>query len=335
MEQVLSLSARPAFLDGLIGQEKIVASIRNRIAKKRLPKAWIFHGPLGCGKTTIARILALSLQCTHQKTFGRPCKDCRRLRSQYFITEISAADLGTESLRDALREGWMSPMGLSAYRVYILDEPQGMHPNAQRHLLKLLEDTPPTTIFILCTTDPGSLIETVRSRCSGTYELRGLTMDEMLVYVQKLLDKVQSDLPADRLVDALVERNIKYPRWIAQAVERYITDGGEVNDAADVDAASAVDVSALIAATRMGDWGTVLTLLHKVQPNEAKAVRLRVLSYLRAIMLDSQDISDRTGVVANCIMELVNLQAYDNAVVHAGLVAALYRVVDRFSKYKH
>lgn len=334
MEQVLSLSARPRTFDGLVGQHKTVQSIRNRWEKKRMPKAWIFFGPLGCGKTTIARILALSLQCKHQQKFGVPCEECRRLKSRFLISELSTATLGTEKLKDILSEtAYLAPMGASSYRVYILDEPQGLHANAQRDLLKLLEDTPDTSIFIICTTEPHSILDTVRSRCSA-YELRGLNQDEMLKLVSRLLKKLDSDLPADRLVDALVEKGFNYPRWIAQAVERYVIDGGEIDLAVAVDAAQTIDCSALVNATVTGDWQTVLTLLGKVQPQEARPVRLRVLSYLRAALLESADISTRTRVLADAISELASVQNAENLVMHAVLVASLYRVTDLFSRYK-
>ena len=91
-EQVLSLSARPQTLDELVGARNLVKMIRGHMTSGRVPAAWMFVGGSGAGKTTTARIVALSLQCTHQDIFGNPCADCQSHRSSFDITEINAAE---------------------------------------------------------------------------------------------------------------------------------------------------------------------------------------------------------------------------------------------------
>ena len=160
--QQLSLSARPRTLDGLLGQEKLVRAIRGHFKEGRWPKAWLFSGPKGTGKTTTARILALSYQCTHQEKFGRPCKDCRRDQSNFQITELSAAVFSTiEKMSGALIGANSGVMGLGKYRVYIINEIQRASPGCLSLLLDTLEDTPKSTIFIFTTTEPGRLGEGV------------------------------------------------------------------------------------------------------------------------------------------------------------------------------
>src|SRR5580692_5757158 len=83
---------RERSFDDLIGQGRLVSQIRKHIKKLGTPKAWMFSGHSGCGKTTIARILALSLNCDHQKKFGNPCRECRHKKSQLEIQEINAGE---------------------------------------------------------------------------------------------------------------------------------------------------------------------------------------------------------------------------------------------------
>ena len=334
MEQVLSLSARPVTMDGLIGQERTVRSIRNRHASGRMPKAWLFYGPLGTGKTSIARILALSLQCQHQEQFGRPCKECYAKQKRFLISELNASDLLMDKIRANLTDAWLNPMGDSVCRVYIMDEIQGLDKRAQRLLLKYLEDAPKTTYFILCTTEPHNLLETIRSRCA-VYEMRSLTVDEIKAYVQKLLTKIKSSLPADRLVDTLVERGIAEPRFIANSVESYVALEGNAEEAAKVDAAQNVDTKALTRAVIKGDWAACAAYFAEAQPVDAKPIRLGLIRYLRGILFKSEDTTDRTAAVADAIEFIAALQNVEDSVVMAGLGARVFKLARLFQKYKH
>ena len=90
---------RPKALSSMVGQEKLAHHIRGH-KKKGLPKAWLFAGARGLGKTSIARILALALQCTHQKKFGEPCKECWKRYRTFPIFELNASDkTGVDELR--------------------------------------------------------------------------------------------------------------------------------------------------------------------------------------------------------------------------------------------
>jgi DNA polymerase-3 subunit gamma/tau len=296
MQQV-SLSARPRSLDMLVGQKKVVTGIRGHAASGRLPKAWLFSGPKGTGKTSTARILALAYQCKHQEVFGKPCKECYNRWSSFPIYKINGSEVtGKEEVRQRFQGTEYGILGDGSYRVYILDECHKMSDSAQNLALEYLEDTPETTVFILCSTAPHKIIETLRSRCIA-YEFRELGADDTLILVTRLLKKINSTLPCDRLTDALVERGIRSPRLIAQAIEKYAA-GLDPDEAAQVDGATEVDVKALCRCVIKGSWEDTAKILINSQPGDMRAIRLNLLAYLRAVLLEST-IADRTKAVAS------------------------------------
>jgi DNA polymerase III subunit gamma/tau len=335
MPAQLSLSARPRTFDTMVGEgtQKIVAAIRGHMKSGRVVKAWLFHGPKGTGKTTISRILALAYQCGHGD-FGNPCKDCRKAQASFPIHEINASDItGIDRLRQSLEGADYGVMGAGRYRVYILDECQKLSDSAQSLLLKYLEEnTPDTTVFILCSTEPHKILETLRSRCA-TYEMRDLGQDDVLKLVNRLLRLTKSELPADRLADALAERQVGSPRLVAQAVEKYLA-GLEPDEAAQVEGSVTIDTKALTRAVVKGDWPAVSQALLQADSLNVRAVRLSVIAYLKTVLLESPEISQRGDVVAKSLSSLCLLQNAEDMVISANLAAELYRCTALFSKWK-
>lgn len=333
MAQTLNHSSRPRSLDAMVGQDKLVARLRAHMASGRIPKGLLFTGPTGTGKTTLARIIALALQCTHQTVWGNPCKACRAIKSSFDIFEINAAKIrGIRELEAALEGSDYAPR-MGAYRIYIIDEVHRSTPEAQDLALKYLEDSPESTLFILCSTKPEKVIETLQGRCL-CYQLKELRADNILLLVERLLKKINSKLPADRLVDVLVENGVSYPRHITHAVEKYAA-GAEPEEAAIVEASAVIDVKAVTSAIVKGDWEGVARYLHKVQASDIRQIRLSCLAYLRVILLQSPEISERTATVADGILELTKLSNMEDLAVSAGLASVLYRITSMFADYKH
>jgi DNA polymerase III subunit gamma/tau len=332
--QQLSLAARPKSLDQLVGQQKTIDAIRGHMKSGRVIKAWALFGRKGTGKTTTARILAVSYQCSHQKEFGQPCLVCRQKKSGFDIAEINASDMtGIDAIRTALQGSDYGVLGAGKYRVYILDEVHRLSDAAQNLLLKYLEDTPSTTIFILCSTAPQKILETLRSRCVS-YEMKELEEDDITILVTRLLKLIKSKLPADRLVAELVEKHVASPRLIAQAVEKYAA-GQAPEEAALVEGMTDVDISSLTRAMIHGDWPAVSDALMSQALADLRPVRIQVVAYLRTILLRDKLIGERTKVVADAITAIANLSGNaEDAVVNAAMAAELYRVTALFSNYK-
>lgn len=328
MAEQLILSARPRTLDALVGQGKVIRAIRKHRATGRVVKNWLFYGPKGTGKTSIARILAVSYQCKHQDIWGKPCKKCQR--ASFEIYEANASDTtGIEKVREQLEGAYFGPR-TGSYRVYIFDEVHNASDKAQDLLLKYLEDTPKTTIFIFCSTSPHKIKDTLRSRCMA-YEMRELTEDDTEILVNRLLKKTNSDLPGDRLSFQLRDKNVRSPRLITQAVEKYLA-GNDPEDAAQVEASTSVDVYAISRNVLKGEWKEVAAFLQESPELNVQAVRRNLIALLKKILLESPNVDSRADALADAIGELCLMENAEDNIVAASLASRLYRLCAIFRK---
>ena len=187
--QVLARKWRPKKFADLVGQEHVVRALLNALDKGRLHHAYMLTGTRGVGKTTIARILAKSLNCQHTE-HGEPCNQCdscRQIDAGRFVDvlEIDAAsNTGIDNIREVLENAQYAPT-MGQYKVYIIDEVHMLSKSAFNAMLKTLEEPPEHVKFILATTDPQKVPITVLSRCLQ-FVLRNLNSTQVhdhLVYV--------------------------------------------------------------------------------------------------------------------------------------------------------
>ncbi|WP_274584401.1 DNA polymerase III subunit gamma/tau [Neisseria leonii] len=190
--QVLARKWRPKKFADLVGQEHVVQALRNALDKGRLHHAYLLTGTRGVGKTTIARILAKSLNCEHTVQ-GEPCGQCAvcsQIDSGRFVDllEIDAAsNTGIDNIREVLENAQYAPTA-GRYKVYIIDEVHMLSKSAFNAMLKTLEEPPGHVKFILATTDPHKVPVTVLSRCLQ-FVLRNMTAQQVADHLAYVLEQ--------------------------------------------------------------------------------------------------------------------------------------------------
>ena len=203
--QVLARKWRPRTFADLVGQEHVVKALKNALDKGRLHHAYLLTGTRGVGKTTIARILAKSLNC-EQPHNGEPCgvcQSCRDIDSGRFVDllEIDAAsNTGIDNIREVLENAQYAPTS-GKYKVYIIDEVHMLSKSAFNAMLKTLEEPPEHVKFILATTDPHKVPITVLSRCLQ-FVLRNMTAQQVADHLAHVLtaESVAFEAPALQLL---------------------------------------------------------------------------------------------------------------------------------------
>lgn len=174
---------RPSTFEDIVGQEHIVKTLKGAIDSERVSHAYLFCGPRGTGKTTTARILAKALLCVSAPTSSPDgtCEECR-LIAEAQHPDVSELDAASRTGVDSVREEIISRVNFAPtrgkFKVYIIDEVHMLSNAAFNALLKTLEEPPNHVVFILCTTDPQKVPETIHSRCQR-FDFRKISVDEL------------------------------------------------------------------------------------------------------------------------------------------------------------
>ncbi len=167
---VLYRKYRPKTFSEVIGQEQIVKILTNAISLGEISHAYLFSGPRGSGKTTIARLLAKAANCENRKKDFEPCNECSSCleinqgKSLDLIEIDAASNRGIDDIRE-LRDGIRFSPVKSKYKVFVIDEAHQLTKEASNALLKTLEEPPSHAIFILATTEAHKILPTIASRC--------------------------------------------------------------------------------------------------------------------------------------------------------------------------
>jgi len=169
--QALYLKWRPQRFEDVVGQEHVTTTLKNALRAGRVSHAYLFSGPRGTGKTTMARLLAKAVNCLEQDLTMRPCNKCRICQAVNegrlldLIEMDAASHTGVDNVREAIRDRVGFRPNEARYKVYVIDEVHMLSTSAFNALLKTLEEPPEHVIFCLATTEPHKILPTILSRC--------------------------------------------------------------------------------------------------------------------------------------------------------------------------
>ncbi|MGX8882737.1 DNA polymerase III subunit gamma/tau [Methylovorus sp. SPW-M1] len=205
--QVLARKWRPKLFEALVGQDHVVRALTNALEQQRLHHAYLFTGTRGVGKTTLARILAKSLNCetgitAHPCGVCSACVDIDRGRFVDMLEVDAASNTQVDSMRELLDNAQYAPT-VGRFKVYIIDEVHMLSRSAFNAMLKTLEEPPAHVKFILATTDPQKMPVTVLSRCLQ-FNLRQMSTPAITSHLQEVLAK--ENIPSDSIALQLISR---------------------------------------------------------------------------------------------------------------------------------
>lgn len=298
----LYLDYRPTSLEEVYGNEALRSAINGLFKANKVPHSILLQGPTGCGKTTIARIIATMLECDMEKD----------------LVELDSAQFrGIDTVRDIRRNSQFMPIG-GGVKVFIVDEVHKMTGDAQNAFLKILEDTPSHVYFILCTTDPQKLISAVRGRCS-IYQVEKLNQDEMYVLLKNTAAQEGKKID-EEICNLIYNESNGHVRNALQLLEQVLavpkSQRLEIAKKVTLEQNEGIDLArALIKRT---GWNNIKSILAGLKEKEPESVRRIVVGYATTVLLGGEN------DVAALILEAFGNPFYDTGFPQ--LVMACYIV---------
>lgn len=294
---------RPTNFEEVQGNRTMILALENMIKdSENCPHAFLFHGETGTGKTTLARIVAKELGCTGSD-----------------IVEIDTAQFrGIDTIRDLRKSAKYTPLG-GGNRVFIIDEIHKMTGDAQNAFLKLLEDAPKHIYFILCTTDPNSLLKTIRGRCSQ-FQTSPLTDKQLSNLLLRITEEEGKEI-SQEILEQIILDSQGLPRNALQILEQVLNVPEnrrlKVAQKAAIEQTESIELCRLL--IKGSSWDKVKTILKGLKTQDAESVRRVVLGYASSVLLNGDN--SQAGLILECFEE-----PFYN-IGFPGLVLATYRVI--------
>lgn len=296
--EVLARKWRPKHFDDVIGQEHVTNTLRHAIKSGRIAHAYLFIGPRGIGKTTLSRIFAKALNCSHSDLpTSSPCDECDNCKeimagTSFDVIEIDAAsNNGVDNIRD-LRETIKFAPTKCRFKVYIIDEVHMLSSGAFNALLKTLEEPPPHAKFILATTEADKLPATIISRCQR-FDLRRIPTSKIIETLSRICESEGAKVSEDALL-AIARGAEGGMRDALSALDQIISFKGT-----DITEADVISIFGLVSRKQIedlslsmlsGDMATGLRIIDQLDKSgkDLRRLVIELLDHFRNILVRQQ-----------------------------------------------
>ena len=272
MNDVLYLKHRPETLEEVVGNENVISVLKSYFeGTVPFPRSILFHGPTGCGKTTLGRIIATQL--------GAVGDD---------LKEIDSADFrGIDTIREIRKKSMYAPLN-SPCRIWILDEIHKATNDAQSALLKALEDTPSHIYYILCTTEPQKLLPAIRGRCSQ-FQVEALSGRDIKILLRKVV-KSENEKIDKTVYDQIAQDSFGYPRNALQILSQVLAVDDDKRLIVAKKSAETQSKTIELCRALMGKpWGDVAIILKGLKGEDPESIRRAVLGYYQSVILNGRN----------------------------------------------
>lgn len=252
---------RPQRFSDVVSQEAVVTTLKNAIKQKKIANAYLFCGPRGTGKTTLARLFAKALNCLAIDANGEPCNQCACCReitsgSSMDVLEIDgASNRGIEDIRK-INDSVGFASSSAPYKVYIIDEVHMLTKEAFNALLKTLEEPPEKVLFLFATTEPHKVLPTILSRCQR-FNLKRFSNEQIEGKLQLIAKEMQRQIApsAIRMIASRAEGGLRDAECLLDQI--FAFNEGEITEAAAADLLGSLPQSTFFELDRAGSEGNL------------------------------------------------------------------------------